>query len=81
MRLRFERSECGKQKTDRQDAELILRLLLEDRFPWDYEQMRKFGSHAGQPGNETPISQAASRYDSCGCAILDKKTGPLVQPR
>jgi len=65
-----------KQKTDRQDAQLILRLMMEDRFPriwvpswenpamarrlairlywmwrkgWDYEQMKKFGSHAGEP--------------------------------
>src|SRR5271168_3420150 len=65
-----------KQKTDRQDAQLLLRLMMEDRFPriwvpswenpamarrlairlywmwrkgWDYEQMKKFGSHAGEP--------------------------------
>ena len=32
-----------KQKTDRQDAQLILRLLLEDRFP-------RSGCRAGEPG-------------------------------
>jgi transposase len=32
MQPRFEPNAC-KQKTDRQDAQLILRLLLEDRFP------------------------------------------------
>ena len=34
-----------KQKTDRQDAQLILQLLLEDRFPTD------LGTELGEPGS------------------------------
>src|SRR3989454_2506750 len=32
-----------KQKTDRQDAELLLRLLIEDRFPRNGYRTRKIG--------------------------------------
>src|SRR5665811_1792499 len=77
-----------KQKTDRQDAQHILKLMLKDDFPkiwvpswenrdlrqllwhrhrmavqlfwmmrkqWDYEQLKKFGSHAGQPGHRDGV--------------------------
>jgi hypothetical protein len=30
---------------------LAIRLFWMMRQGWDYEQMKKFGSHAGQPGN------------------------------
>jgi hypothetical protein len=39
---------------DRQSAmarRLAIRLFWMMRQGWDYEQMKKFGSHAGQPGN------------------------------
>src|SRR2546426_5108564 len=48
---RFVRSEYVKQKTDRQDAQLILQLLLEDRFPqiwvpsWENRDLRQLLWH------------------------------------
>ena len=49
-----------KQKTDRQDAQLILRLLLEDRFPPD------LGAELGESGSATtavaPAPQGAGAY-------------------
>ena len=55
-----------KQKTDRQDAQLILRLLLEDRFPkiwvpsWDNRDLRQLlapASHgAGAHADHEPVA-------------------------
>ena len=30
---------------------LVVRLYWMMRKEWDYEQLKKFGSHTGQPGN------------------------------
>ena len=34
---------------------LAIRLFWMMRQGWDYEQMTKFGSHAGQPGNRNGV--------------------------
>ena len=36
---------------------LAVRLYWMMRKEWDYEQLRKFGSHAGQPGNRDGVQQ------------------------
>ena len=51
MRRRSEAKRVRKQKTDRQDAQLLLRLLLEDRFPriwvpsWENRDLRQLLWH------------------------------------
>ncbi len=35
---------------------LAVRLYWMWRKQWDYEQMRKFGSHVGEPGNRQGVS-------------------------
>ncbi len=37
---------------------LAIRLFWMMRQGWDYEQMKKFGSHAGQPGNRDGVQQS-----------------------
>jgi len=34
---------------------LAVRLYWMMRKGWDYEQLKKFGSHAGQPGNRAGV--------------------------
>ncbi len=54
-----------KQKTDRQDAQLMLRLLLEDRFPrvwvpsWKDRNLRQLLSAPHGAGAHTPHEPAA----------------------
>jgi hypothetical protein len=36
---------------------LAVRLYWMWRKGWDYEQMKKFGSHAGQPGHRHGVQQ------------------------
>jgi hypothetical protein len=36
-------------------GKLAVRLYWMMRQGWDYEQMKKFGSHAGQPGNRRGV--------------------------
>jgi len=36
---------------------LAVQLFWMWRKGWDYEQVRKFGSHAGQPGNRDGVQQ------------------------
>ena len=36
---------------------LAVRLYWMWRKGWDYEQMKKFGSHAGEPGNRDGVQQ------------------------
>jgi hypothetical protein len=37
---------------------LAIRLFWMIRQGWDYEQMTKFGSHAGQPGHRHGVQQS-----------------------
>ena len=36
---------------------LAVRLYWMMRKEWDYKQLKKFGSHAGQPGNRDGVKQ------------------------
>jgi hypothetical protein len=36
---------------------LAIRLFWMMRQGWDYEQLKEFGSHAGQPGNRDGVYQ------------------------
>ena len=48
---------------------LAVRLFWMMRKEWDYEQLKKFGSHAGQPGNRDGV-HVEHRVIDCGVPLL-----------
>jgi hypothetical protein len=57
---------CGRFRADRRSPKiakvamarrLAVRMYWMWRKEWDYEQMKKFGSHAGQPGHRDGVQQ------------------------